>query len=746
MQAMKSARAQVVGASESVLSMPKAELHAHVEGTVSPELARRLARRHGLTLPSHLFDRCGGYRWVDFETFVTQTYATVAATVRTAEDYHDVVYDYLSRLAAENAVYTELSIAPVSTERLTGLPAREALAGMHTAIDAARLDFGIEARLLVTLIRHLDPALGEQEVRYFVDNPHPYVTGVNIAGDEQPGDIFAHKAAFALAHRAGLHATAHAGEARGPQAIWDLLEAVPFVRRIGHGVRAVEDPELLAELAARGIVLEVCPSSNICLGIYKDYAEHPLKALADAGVEVTINSDDPPFFGTSLGREYRLAREKLGLSTEALWQCTTDAIAAAFVDEETRARLLARLHRPGTSSEQGGAMRMVSSDDSRRAALRGCAIFSGLSDTTLDGVVSASEQVRFAPGEVLVRRGAVSREVLVVLDGLAAVTADAPWERGRVALSWVKPSESIGEVGVLSGQRRTVTVTAASEVVALRFSEAAFLEQLSMQPVVRLHIMRTLSRRLAAETRRRITAKRSARLIAVLHADGEDAAPLAEALLRGADGSAARLSGLDEGHPASGLGRTVSATGALERLMADADLGVVDLNVSAGAELLRPLLERVDIVMVSPQAAAQRSQAELLALAGERKLTIQPTTLAPGDAAQALARLGRPHEVTVFIPSTADVDQPIDPAPYVERATALLGECFGGATVRDATGVWKSEALGLVSEPIVTVSSSCSRSQLDRHLDAVTAFLFGLKETMRQEAMALTLDGRLILL
>lgn len=281
---------------------------------------------------------------------MTKTYPAVAGALRAARDYYEVVYDYLAQLAGQHALYTELSIAPSMTERLTGLPVREGLAAMSAAIDTARAKFGIEARLLVTIIRHERPELGIREVAYFAANPHPYVTGVNIAGAERPGDIFRHRAAFDLAHRAGLRATAHAGEACGPRAIWDLLEAVPFIERIGHGVRAVEDPALVATLAKRGIVLEVCPSSNICLGIYKNYAAHPLEALRRAGVKVTLNSDDPPFFGTSLGREYQLAHRELGLDHRALLQCTRNALAAAFVDDPTRASLMHALDAPHTNT------------------------------------------------------------------------------------------------------------------------------------------------------------------------------------------------------------------------------------------------------------------------------------------------------------------------------------------------------------------------------------------------------------
>jgi adenosine deaminase len=339
-------------AAARIARLPKAELHVHVEGTVSATLARTLASRNGVALPADLFDDEGRYRWVDFRTFVTRTYPAVAAVVRTADDYHDVVYDYLARLSAENALYAEIAIAPRLAERVHGLAVREGLAGMTDAIDAARADFGIEARLLPTVIRHEAPSLGRAEIGYFVEHPHPYVTGVNIAGAELPGDIARHREAFELAARAGLRATAHAGEALGPNAIRDVLAAVPTLERIGHGVRAVEDPALVAELAARELVLEVCPSSNLCLGIYEDFAAHPLKRLLEAGVRVTLNSDDPPFFRTSLGREYLLAHTELGLGEDDLLACTRRALHAAFVDDDTRATLLARLERSPAQGAQ----------------------------------------------------------------------------------------------------------------------------------------------------------------------------------------------------------------------------------------------------------------------------------------------------------------------------------------------------------------------------------------------------------
>ena len=171
---------------------------------------------------------------------------------------------------------------------------------------------------------------------------HPLVTGFGMGGDEAgfPPQVF--DQAFRIAHEeAGLACNVHAGEAAGPDSVWAAL-ALP-VGRIGHGVRSIEDPRLVEELASRGTVLEVCPTSNIATRVYPDYAAHPLRRLMAAGVKVTLNSDDPPYFATTIGHEYAVAERHFGLDEAALRQMTRTALDAAFLDEPTRARLLARL-------------------------------------------------------------------------------------------------------------------------------------------------------------------------------------------------------------------------------------------------------------------------------------------------------------------------------------------------------------------------------------------------------------------
>jgi adenosine deaminase len=168
--------------------------------------------------------------------------------------------------------------------------------------------------------------------------PHPYVVGFNMAGDEAGVPPPPFTEVFRIAHEAGLGCTVHAGEWAGPESIREGL-ALPGVTRISHGVRAVEDPALVAELAERGIVLEVCPTSNVVLGVFPSYADHPFGVLRDAGVPVTLASDDPPYFGASIGGEYRVAAEEFGLDRAALLDITRTAIDASFADAELKHRL-----------------------------------------------------------------------------------------------------------------------------------------------------------------------------------------------------------------------------------------------------------------------------------------------------------------------------------------------------------------------------------------------------------------------
>jgi adenosine deaminase len=331
------------------VTVPLAELHVHLEGTAPPALIRRLAERNGLQVPDGVFAAADRFKWSDFLDFLN-TYNLAASVIRTAADYRDVTYEYLASCAREGAVYVELIASPGHADSV-GLSDDEHFGGIAAGIDDARAELGIEARILAVAVRNFGAQAAEAIARRLADDHHPYVVGFNLAGDEAgfPPGLF--KEAFAIAAGAGLGCTVHAGEHAGPESVWGALE-LP-VSRISHGVRAIEDPALVRELAARGLVLEVCPTSNVATGVYASYEEHPMRALHDAGVKVTLGSDDPPYFGCSIGGEYALARERLGFEEEGeLQHITRTAVEASFAEDALRWALLDRLR---THTSQQGA-------------------------------------------------------------------------------------------------------------------------------------------------------------------------------------------------------------------------------------------------------------------------------------------------------------------------------------------------------------------------------------------------------
>ncbi len=318
--------------------MPKAELHVHLEGTAPPGLIRRLAERHGAPLPEGLFDERGAYSYTDFLDFL-RAYDLAAGLIRTGDDYRDVTYEYLAGCARDGALYVELTVSP-DHARMVGLAEEEHLDGIARGIDDARAEHGIEARMLFVAIRNLGTERALEVARRAVAPAHPYVVGFGLAGDEAgfPPGPFAE--AFALAAGAGLGCTVHAGEWAGPESVRAGLE-LP-VTRIGHGVRSIEDPALVEELARRGTVLECCPTSNVVLGMYPSYEEHPLARLAAAGVRVTLNSDDPPWFNATIGGEYAVCEERMGFGAGALRSLTETALEAAFCEEKLKKTLMKR--------------------------------------------------------------------------------------------------------------------------------------------------------------------------------------------------------------------------------------------------------------------------------------------------------------------------------------------------------------------------------------------------------------------
>src|SRR3954464_4693626 len=319
--------------------VPKAELHVHLEGTAPPHLIRRIAERNGLKVPDGVFATPDRFAWRDFLDFL-QTYDMAASVIRTAEDYRDITYEYLGACAREGTIYVELIASP-DHAALVGLSDEDHLAGIAAGIDDARADHGIEARILLTCIRNFGVEQAVRIARHAAERPHPYVVGFQMAGDEAgyPPGPFAD--AYAIAADAGLGCSVHAGEWAGAHSVRAALE-LP-VTRIGHGVRAIEDPELVEEIAERGIVLECCPTSNVVLDSFPGDAEHPLPRLRQAGVRITLGSDDPPYFGASIGGEYEVCAEHYGWGEADLRAITRTALEAAFCEQALKAGLTERV-------------------------------------------------------------------------------------------------------------------------------------------------------------------------------------------------------------------------------------------------------------------------------------------------------------------------------------------------------------------------------------------------------------------
>src|SRR6201996_9119930 len=316
----------------------KAELHVHLEGTAPPELVARIATRNGVDLPEQLLGTDGRFRYTDFLDFL-RTYDLAASVIRTGQDYRDITYEYLGACAAGGAIYVELTASP-DHARLVGLSDEEHLEAIAQGIDDARRDTGIEGRILISAVRNFGVEQALAVARHAAERPHPYVVGFSMAGDEAgfPAHDFAE--VFAIASGAGLGCTIHAGEWAGPESVRAALE-LP-ITRIAHGVRAIEDLALVDELAAREMVLDTCPTSNVVLGVYPSYEEHPLPALRDAGVKVTLGSDDPPYFGATIEGEYEVCASRMGFGLEDLREITRTAIDAAFCDESLRDELRRR--------------------------------------------------------------------------------------------------------------------------------------------------------------------------------------------------------------------------------------------------------------------------------------------------------------------------------------------------------------------------------------------------------------------
>jgi aminodeoxyfutalosine deaminase len=330
-----------------VAGLPKAELHVHHVGSASPRMVSELAARHprkdGRGVPSDLEELRQFFEFRDFAHFI-EVYLAVVDLVRTPEDIRFLTYEVGRELAeAQSVRYAELtctpytSVLPLDPDR--GMPIEAYTEAIEDARVAAERDFGLVLRWIYDIPGESGLPSADATLRFALDHAPDGLIGFGLGGPEVGVDRPQFKPHFDAARAAGLHSVPHAGETTGPETVWSALRDLG-AERIGHGTSAAEDPALLAHLAAEGIPLEVCPSSNVATRAVPSLAEHPLPTFVEAGVVVTINSDDPPMFGTTLNKEYDVAADLLGLDEAGVAELARAAVRASWAPDDVQRRVL----------------------------------------------------------------------------------------------------------------------------------------------------------------------------------------------------------------------------------------------------------------------------------------------------------------------------------------------------------------------------------------------------------------------
>lgn len=320
-------------------AMPKVELHVHLEGSIRPETFLKLAGRHKIALPaSDLAELKRWYEFTDFNHFI-EVYLKIAASLKNPEDIELIAREFLAGQARQNVRYSEVIYSPYNQFLANGIPFDEQLDALNRARSWAVREHGVDCQFIMDISRETTPEQGEIVAGWAIGAMGQGVCGLGLGGPEVGNPPEKFKTAFDMAFEAGLPAMPHAGETVGPESVRGALRWLhPF--RILHGVRAMEDPSLVETLVESQIPLDVCPTSNICLKVYPSLEDHPLPEMLALGLNVTLNSDDPPMFSTTLTQEYLNAVEVMGLSLARLEQLARNGIRASVLGKAEQQDLL----------------------------------------------------------------------------------------------------------------------------------------------------------------------------------------------------------------------------------------------------------------------------------------------------------------------------------------------------------------------------------------------------------------------
>lgn len=327
--------------SDFIKKLPKAELHVHIEGTMEPELLLQIAQRNNIELPVGLMSQQNKYAFGDYKSFI-DTYFQATYVLRKEQDFYDVAFAYLKKVAEQGVLHVEIFFE-LQAYIDRGMNAEIVINGLEAALVDGEKQFGITGFLILCFIRHLDESEAFRQLE-LAHSKHTKIIAVGLAALEEGNPPSKFERSFELARSYGYHAVAHAAEAtqQGPEMIREALTILK-VERIDHGFGCMKDSELVQELVQKKVPLTVCPLSNIVLGFFKKLEDHPLKAMLDAGLMVSIHSDDPAFFGGYIAENYQAAADALKLSCDDLVACARNSFVSSFLNEQKKQKSLAQL-------------------------------------------------------------------------------------------------------------------------------------------------------------------------------------------------------------------------------------------------------------------------------------------------------------------------------------------------------------------------------------------------------------------
>ena len=323
-----------------IAGLPKAELHVHHVGSASPRIVGELARRHPGVVPESPEELRDFFEFRDFAHFI-EVYLAVVDLIRTPEDLHLLTVEVARDLAQQNVRYAELTCTPY-TSVIRGIPIEAYTEAIEDARRVAARDLGVTFQWIYDIPGESGLPAADDTIEFALNHRPDALVGFGLGGPEIGVPRPQFKPHFDRARAAGLKSVPHAGETTGPQTVWDAIDVLGAVR-IGHGTSSAQDASLLERLAIDGITLEVCPSSNVATRAVDNLAEHPLSAFVEAGVPVTINSDDPHMFGTTLNSEYEIAVDLLDLDHAGVADLARQAVRSSFAPEDVRSSLLGEI-------------------------------------------------------------------------------------------------------------------------------------------------------------------------------------------------------------------------------------------------------------------------------------------------------------------------------------------------------------------------------------------------------------------